>query len=78
MLFVSPVFCFAEAAAEPDIVADRLIDGVGTRPGPIPWSSSMASASSRSATAQPFCGREVIELPGQTLMPGFINCHDIR
>ena len=66
------------AAAEPvAIVADRVIDGVSDRARTntvvVVDGERIVAVGDRSAIP---AGAKVIELPGQTLMPGFINCHE--
>jgi imidazolonepropionase-like amidohydrolase len=66
------------AAAEPvAIVAERVIDGVGDRARTntviVVDGERIVAVGDRSVIPT---GARVIELPGQTLMPGFINCHE--
>ncbi len=59
------------------IVADRVIDGVGERARTgtvvVVDGERIVAVGGRSAIP---AGAKVIELPGRTLMPGFINCHE--
>ena len=77
--FVLAVLLFGgQAAAEPvALVADRVIDGVGntarTNTVVVIDGERIVAVGDRSAIP---AGAKVIELPGQTLMPGFINCHE--
>ena len=68
----------AQAAAEPiALVADRVIDGVGKSPREntvvVVDGERIVAVGDRSVIP---AGAKVIELAGQTLMPGFINCHE--
>ena len=78
-LFLSPALLFCGlAAAEPvALVADRVIDGVGntarTNTVVVVDGERIVAVGDRSAIP---AGAKVIDLPGQTLMPGFINCHE--
>ena len=65
-------------AADPiALVADRVIDGVGdkarTNTVVVVDGERIITVGDRSAIP---AGARVIELRGQTLMPGFINCHE--
>ncbi len=59
------------------LVADRVIDGVGASARVntvvVVDGERIVAVGDRSAIP---AGAKVIELPGQTLMPGFINCHE--
>ena len=65
------------AAESVAIVADRVIDGVGdgarTNTVVVVDGERIVAIGDRSAIP---AGAKVIELPGRTLMPGFINCHE--
>jgi imidazolonepropionase-like amidohydrolase len=66
------------AAAEPvALVPDRVIDGVGdralTNTVVVVDGERIVAIGDRSVIP---AGARVVELPGQTLMPGFINCHE--
>lgn len=66
------------AAAEPvALVAERVIDGVGDRARTntvvVVDGERIVAVGDRSVIP---AGAKVIELPGRTLMPGFINCHE--
>jgi imidazolonepropionase-like amidohydrolase len=68
----------ALSEAEPvAIVADRVIDGVGDRARlntvVVVDGERIVTIGERSTIP---AGAKVIELPGRTLMPGFINCHE--
>ncbi len=78
-LLRSPPSCrAARPLAEPiALVADRVIDGVGDRARTntvvVVDGERIVAVGDRSAIP---AGARVIELPGRTLMPGFINCHE--
>lgn len=66
------------AAAEPvALVAERVIDGVGDRARTntvvVVDGERIVAVGDHSVIP---AGAKVIELPGRTLMPGFINCHE--
>jgi imidazolonepropionase-like amidohydrolase len=66
------------AAGEPvALVAERVIDGVGDRARTgtvvVVDGERIVAVGDRSVIP---AGAKVIDLPGQTLMPGFINCHE--
>jgi len=66
------------AAAEPvALVAERVIDGIGDRARTntvvVVDGERIVAVGDRSVIP---AGAKIIELPGQTLMPGFINCHE--
>ncbi len=78
LLSLSAFLWYGQAAAEPiALVADRVIDGVGDRArtdiAVIVDGERIVAIGDRSAIP---AGARVIELPGRTLMPGFINCHE--
>jgi imidazolonepropionase-like amidohydrolase len=67
-----------QAVAEPvALIAERVIDGVGDRARTntvvVVDGERIVAVGDRSVIP---AGAKVIELPGQTLMPGFINCHE--
>ena len=67
-----------QAFGEPiALVADRVIDGIGDRARTdtvvVVEGERIVAVGGRSAIP---AGAQVIELPGRTLMPGFINCHE--
>ena len=67
-----------QAAGEPvALVAERVIDGVsdGARMNTVVVVDGERIVAVGDRSAIP-AGAKVIELPGQTLMPGFINCHE--
>ena len=79
VLFLLPALlsCW-QAVAEPvALVADRVIDGVSNKAllntVVVIDGERIIAVGDRSAIP---AGAKVIELPGQTLMPGFINCHE--
>lgn len=79
VLFLLPALlsCW-QAVAEPvALVADRIIDGVSNKAllntVVVIDGERIIAVGDRSAIP---AGAKVIELPGQTLMPGFINCHE--
>jgi imidazolonepropionase-like amidohydrolase len=77
LVFVT-VFFAARAPAEPvALVADRVIDGVSSTARAdtvvVVNGDRIVAVGSRSVIP---AGARVIELPGHTLMPGFINCHE--
>jgi imidazolonepropionase-like amidohydrolase len=65
------------AAAPVALVADRVIDGVAgearTNTVVVTDGEKIVAIGDRSVIP---AGAKVIELPGRTLMPGFINCHE--
>lgn len=68
----------AQAIAEPvALVADRVIDGVGKTARDntvvVVDGERIVAVGDRSVIP---AGAKVVELAGQTLMPGFINCHE--
>ncbi len=71
------LWCGLSAAAPVALVADRVIDGVGDRARTntvvVVDGERIIAIGDRSAIP---AGAKVIELQGQTLMPGFINCHE--
>ena len=78
LLSFSTVLWCAMAAAEPvAIVAERVIDGVGDRARTntvvVVDGERIVAVGDRSVIP---AGARVVELPGQTLIPGFINCHE--
>jgi imidazolonepropionase-like amidohydrolase len=78
LLSISALLWSSLSTAEPvAIVADRVIDGVGDRPRlntvVVVDGERIVAIGERSAIP---AGAKVIELPGRTLMPGFINCHE--
>ena len=78
LLSTSAVLWSVLSAAEPvALVADRVIDGVDDRARPntvvVVDGERIVAIGERSAIP---AGAQVIELPGRTLMPGFINCHE--
>jgi imidazolonepropionase-like amidohydrolase len=78
LLSLSACLSCGLAAAEPvALVADRVIDGVGdrARTGTIVVVDGQRIVAVGDRSIIPADAR-VIELPGRTLMPGFINCHE--
>lgn len=78
LLTFSAVAWCGLAAAEPvALVAERVIDGVGDRARTntvvVVDGERIVAVGDRSVIP---AGAKIIELPGQTLMPGFINCHE--
>ena len=78
LLSISAFLWSSLSTAEPvAIVADRVIDGVGdgarTNTVVVVDGEHIVAMGDRSAIP---AGARVIELPGRTLMPGFINCHE--
>jgi len=78
-LFLLPAFllCGLAAAQPVALVPDRVIDGVGntarTNTVVVIDGERIIAVGDRSAIP---AGAKVIDLTGQTLMPGFINCHE--
>jgi imidazolonepropionase-like amidohydrolase len=78
LLSLSACLSCGLAAAEPvALVADRVIDGVGdrARTGTIVVVDGERIVAVGDRSIIP-ADASVIELPGRTLMPGFINCHE--
>ena len=78
LLSISALLWNGVTAAEPiALVADRVIDGVGSsaRTGTVVVVDGERIVALGDRSAIP-AGARVIELPGRTLMPGFINCHE--
>lgn len=78
LLALSVLFAAGPAAAEPVALAPaRVIDGVGksAREGAVVVVDGERIVAIGDRSIIP-AGAKVIELPGQTLMPGFINCHE--
>jgi len=78
MLSISALLWCGLSAAEPvAIVADRVIDGASDSARAntvvVVDGERIVAVGDRSVIP---AGAKVIELPGQTLMPGFINCHE--
>lgn len=78
LLTASAILWCGLAAAEPvALVAERVIDAVGDRARTgtvvVVDGERIIAVGDRSVIP---AGARVIELPGQTLMPGFINCHE--
>ncbi len=78
ILAITALIAGGPAAAEPvALIADRVIDGVGdkarTNTVVVVDGERIVAVGDRSAIP---AGARVIELPGSTLMPGFINCHE--
>ncbi len=78
LLSMSAILCCGLAAAEPvALIAERVIDGVGDRARTntvvVVDGERIVAVGDRSVIP---AGAKLIELPGQTLMPGFINCHE--
>jgi imidazolonepropionase-like amidohydrolase len=78
ILVVTALLACGPAMGEPiALVADRVIDGVGDRARTdtvvVVDGERIVALGDRSAIP---AGAKVIELPGRTLMPGFINCHE--
>ncbi len=78
LLSLSAFLWYGQAAAEPvALVADRVIDGVSSTARAstvvVVDGERIVAIGDRSAIP---AGTRVIELPGRTLMPGFINCHE--
>ena len=78
ILVVTALLACGHASGEPiALVADRVIDGVGenarTNTVVVVDGERIVAVGDRSAIP---AGAKVIELPGRTLMPGFINCHE--
>ncbi len=71
------LWCGVSLAEPVAIVADRVIDGVGdrARTGTVVVVDGERIVAIGDRSAIP-AGAKVIELPGRTLMPGFINCHE--
>lgn len=65
------------AAAPVALVADRVIDGIAdrARTGTVVVVDGERIVAIGDRSVIP-AGARVIEMPGQTLMPGFINCHE--
>jgi imidazolonepropionase-like amidohydrolase len=78
LLSISALLWNGVTAAEPiALVADRVIDGIGStaRTGTVVVVDGERIVALGDRSAIP-AGARVIELPGRTLMPGFINCHE--
>jgi imidazolonepropionase-like amidohydrolase len=78
ILVVTALLACGQASGEPiALVADRVIDGVGenARTGTVVVVDGERIVAVGDRSAIP-AGAKVIELPGRTLMPGFINCHE--
>ncbi len=78
ILAITALLATGQALGEPiALVADRVIDGVGdkarTNTVVVVDGERIVAIGDRSAIP---AGARVIELRGQTLMPGFINCHE--
>ena len=78
ILAFTAVLAAGQAVGEPvALVAERVIDGVSDRARTntvvVVDGERIVAVGDRSAIP---AGAKVIELPGQTLMPGFINCHE--
>jgi imidazolonepropionase-like amidohydrolase len=78
LLWLSAILWCGLAAAEPvALVAERVIDGIGDRARTntvvVVDGERIVAIGDRSVIP---AGAKIIELPGQTLMPGFINCHE--
>lgn len=78
LLSISAFLWHGLSAAEPvAIIADRVIDGVADTARAntvvVVDGERIVAVGDRSIIP---AGAKVIELPGQTLMPGFINCHE--
>ncbi len=78
LLSSSAILWCSLAAAEPvALIAERVIDGVGERARTntvvVVDGERIVAVGDRSVIP---AGAKTIELPGQTLMPGFINCHE--
>ncbi len=77
LTFSAFVWCGLAAAEPVALVAERVIDGVGDRARTntvvVVDGERIVAVGDRSIIP---AGAKVIELPGQTLMPGFINCHE--
>ena len=78
ILAITALLATGQAVGEPiALVADRVIDGVGdkarTNTVVVVDGERIIAIGDRSAIP---AGARVIELLGQTLMPGFINCHE--
>ncbi len=78
ILAITALLATGQAVGEPiALVADRVIDGVGdkarTNTVVVVDGERIIAIGDRSAIP---AGARVIELRGQTLMPGFINCHE--
>jgi len=77
-LAVTALLAAGTAAAEPiALVPARVIDGVGktAREGAVVVVDGERIVAIGDRSIIP-AGAKVVELPGQTLMPGFINCHE--
>jgi len=77
-LSISAILWCGMSLAEPvAIIADRVIDGVGdrARTGTVVVVDGERIVAIGDRSAIP-AGAKVVELPGRTLMPGFINCHE--
>lgn len=77
-VMLTALLAFGSASADPvALVADRVIDGISdlarTHTVVVVDGERIVAVSDRSAIP---AGAKVIELPGRTLMPGFINCHE--
>ncbi len=78
ILALTALFAAGTAAAEPiALVADRVIDGIGksARENTVVVTDGERIIAVGDRSVIP-AGARVIELRGQTLMPGFINCHE--
>lgn len=78
LLALAALFAAGIAAAEPVVlVPARVIDGVGNdaREGSVVVVDGERIVAVGDRSVIP-AGAKLIELPGQTLMPGFINCHE--
>jgi imidazolonepropionase-like amidohydrolase len=78
ILGIATLLACGQSVGEPiALVADRVIDGVGERARTdtvvVVDGDRIVAVGSQSAIP---VGAKVIELPGRTLMPGFINCHE--
>ena len=78
ILAFTAVLAAGQAVGEPvALVAERVIDGVSDRARTntvvVVDGERIVAVGDRSAIP---AGAKIIELPGQTLMPGFINCHE--
>ncbi len=76
-LFSALLFCGHAAGAPVALVADRVIDGVSdsarVNTVVVIDGERIIAVGGRSSIP---AGAKVIDLPGMTLMPGFINCHE--
>jgi imidazolonepropionase-like amidohydrolase len=78
ILAFTALLASGQAVGEPiALIADRVIDGVGnsvrTNTVVVVDGEHIVAVGDRSTVP---AGAKLIELPGRTLMPGFINCHE--